>query len=184
MDLLTPVVLAQPTTPPIGPGVAEELLGSWISAVGTFLGTLVVGGLLLVLVPEFVEKSIDTIEEEPGKSFVWGLGIGILLVIVLLGLIITLVGIVIAIPLMFVMAIVWFVGSAIAFILLGERLVGAADMETTRWGHLLVGALLATVIAAVPFIGGFINFVINVFGVGAIVFRWRSGYVKAEEEAA
>lgn len=184
MDLLTPVVLSQPTTPPIAPGAAEQLLGSWMSAVGTFLGTLVVGGLLLLLVPAFVERSIETIEEEPGQSFVWGLGIGILLVIVLLGLVITIVGIVIAIPLLLVMAVVWFVGSAIVFIYLGERLADAADVETSRWGHLLVGAVLTTVIAAVPFVGGLINFVINVFGVGAIVFRWRSGWVKVDEETA
>lgn len=176
MDLLTLVALQQPPMqPPADPGAFTRFFGSTLSAAGTFVGTLIIGALLLALAPDFTERIIDTIEDEPVTSFLWGLGIFVALVAIVIVLFITLIGIFIAVPLIIVMIFVSLFGGALVFINIGERLLEAADVETSHWGHLVVGALVATVLAAIPFIGGLANFVINSVGVGAIVYRWRSG---------
>jgi hypothetical protein len=157
------------------PDALLRLFGSAAQIAGTFLGTLVVGALLLAFAPDFTERIMDTAEDEPVTSFLWGLGIFLALIVVTVVLVITIVGIVLAIPLLIVMFVLYLVGSAIVFILVGERLAAAGDVDTSRWGHLVVGALVAAVLAAIPFVGGLVNFVVNSVGVGAIAYRWRSG---------
>lgn len=176
MDPLVQLVLQQgPFTQSPDPGTFARFFGSTISAVGTFVGTLIVGALLIAIAPDYTEKIIDTIEDEPVTSFLWGLGIFIALIVVVVILVITLLGIIVAVPLIFLMILVSLVGGAIVFIYVGERLLDAANVETSRWGHLVAGAFVATVLAAIPFIGGVTNFIVNSVGVGAIVYRWRSG---------
>ncbi|WP_416839349.1 hypothetical protein [Haloferax sp. DFSO52] len=176
MELLTHLILQQgPITQNPDPSVFARFLGSTISAAVTFVGTLIVGALLIAIVPDFTEKVIDTIEDEPIPSFLWGLGIFIVFIIAIIILIITLIGIIIAVPLIFLMILVSLVGGATVFIYVGERLLEAANVETSRWGHLAAGALVATVLAALPIIGGLTNFIVNTVGVGAIVYHWRNG---------
>ncbi|KAB1196612.1 MULTISPECIES: hypothetical protein [Haloferax] len=176
MDPLVQIILQQgPISQNPDPSVFARFFGSAISAGITFVGTLVVGALLLAIVPDYTEKIIDTIEDEPIPSFLWGLGIFIALIVVLFVLVITLIGILLAIPIGFVMFVVSLVGGAIVFIYVGERLLEAANVETSRWGHLVAGAFVATVLAALPLIGGLTNFIVNSVGVGAIVYHWRNG---------
>ena len=175
MDHLAIVVLQQtPIAPPTDPGAFTRFFGSTISAAGTFLGTLILGALLLVLAPDFTENVIDTIEEKPGPSFLWGLGVFVAFIFVIIALFITLIGIFLAVPLVIVMIFVSLFGGAIVFIFVGERLLEAANVETSRWGHLGVGAFAATVLAAIPVVGGITNFVVNTVGVGALVYYWRN----------
>ncbi|WP_411963082.1 hypothetical protein [Haloferax sp. YSMS24] len=176
MELLLQLVLQQgPITQSPDPSTFARFFGSTISAVGTFVGTLIIGALLLAIVPDYTEKIIDTVEDDPVPSFLWGLGIFVALIVVTIVLIITLIGILLAVPLIFVMIFVSLVGGAIVFIFVGERLLEAANVETSRWGHLVAGAFVATVLAAIPFVGGITNFIVNTVGVGAIVFHWRNG---------
>jgi uncharacterized membrane protein len=158
----------------VEPSVLTRLFGSAVGVVGTFFGTLIVGALLLALTPDFTESILETVEEELGTSFLWGLGIFVALIAVMVLLAITIIGLLIVIPLALVTALLYLVGSAIVFLYVGERLVEAADVNTSRWGHLVVGALFAAVIAAIPLVGGLANFVVNSIGVGAIAYWWRS----------
>ena len=177
MDLfvLLSAMLAQFTTPPTDPSVVTNFFGTTASAAGTFVGTFLVGALLLVLAPNWTQKIIDTIEDDPLPSFLWGVGIFIALILVTIALVITIIGIALAIPLIFVMIFVSLIGGAIVFIVVGERVLDAVDMESSRWGHLAVGALLAAILAAIPVVGGVTNFIVNSVGVGAIAYRWRQG---------
>ena len=171
MDPLSTLVLQGPTVEPAP--VVEFGIAS--RAGGTFLGTLIVGALLLVLAPDYTEGVIETVEEDLGPSFLWGIGIFVALIVVTLLLVFTVVGIVVALPLALLAFVLYLVGSAIVFVAVGERILDAADVETSRWGDLAVGALVAAVLAAIPFVGGLANFVVNSVGVGAIVYRWRRG---------
>lgn len=175
MDPLTLILQQGPLTPGADPGAFTRFFGSTISAAGTFIGTLIIGALLVALAPDYTEKVIDTIEDQPVPSFLWGLGIFVAFIVVIVVLVITLIGIVVAVPLVFLMIFVSLFGGALVFIYVGERLLEAANVETSRWGHLVAGALIAAVLAALPFIGGLTNFVVNTVGVGAIVYHWRNG---------
>lgn len=170
MDLLS---LALQARPPMEPEFFSGVFAFWARTAGTFLGTLIVGGLLVALAPDFVEDVIETVEDELGTSFLWGVGVFVALILVTIVLFITIVGIIVAIPLLIVTGILYLVGSAIVFVAIGDRILDAADTEGSRWADLVVGALVAAVIAAIPVIGGLANFVINAVGVGAIVYRWR-----------
>lgn len=177
MDALTLVTLqiAPSGVPPSETRLIAQFLGFTTRVVFTFLGTLVVGALLLALAPDFTESIIETVEDETVTAFLWGIGIFVALIVVMVILVITIVGILVAIPLGIAMAILDLIGTATVFLFLGERLADAGGVDTSRWGHLVVGAVLATVIAAIPIIGGLANFVISSIGVGAVVYRWRSG---------
>ncbi|KAB1194612.1 hypothetical protein GJR96_14640 [Haloferax sp. MBLA0076] len=175
MDPFTLTILQQaPITPGADPSTFARFFGSTVSAVGTFVGTLILGALLIALAPDFTERVIDTIEDEPVTSFLWGFGIFVAFIVVIIVLIITLIGIVVAVPLIFLMIFVSLFGGALVFIYVGERLLEAANVETSRWGHLVAGAFVATVLAAIPVIGGITNFVVNTVGVGALVYYWRN----------
>lgn len=174
MDLLSLVVLqAQPPMQP-EPDALLRLFGSAAQIGGRFVGTLLIGALLIAFAPDFTERIMDTAEDEPVTSFLWGFGIFLALIVVTVVLAITIVGIVLAIPLIIVMIVLNLIGSVIVFVLVGERLAAAGDVDTSRWGHLVVGSIVAAVLAAIPFIGGLVNFVVSTVGVGAIVYRWRS----------
>jgi hypothetical protein len=151
-----------------------RFFGTTLSAAGALLGTLIIGALLLAIAPGFTERIINTIEDEPVSSFLWGLGIFVAFIVVIIVLFITLIGIVVAIPLILLMVFVSLFGGALVFIVIGERLLVAANVETSRWGHLAVGAVVAALLAVIPVIGGVTNFIVNTVGVGAIVYDWRT----------
>ena len=171
---MDPIFVALQGQPPMEPDIFSRVFAFWARTAGTFFGTLIVGGLLLALAPDFTDDVIETVEDELGTSLVWGLGIFVALIVIIIVLVITIIGIFVVIPLAIVAFVLYLVGSAIVFITIGDRLLDAADMSGSRWGDLVVGALVATVVAAIPVIGGLANFVINAIGVGAIVYRWRS----------
>lgn len=145
-----------------------------LRATSTFLGTLVVGALLLVFGPDFTERVIRTIEDQPGPSFLYGVVVFVALIVVTIVLVLTIVGILVAIPLLIVVGLLYLVGSAIVFVYVGQRLLEALDVDTSRWGHLLAGSLVAGVLAGVPLVGGLLNFVVNAVGIGAMVYRWQN----------
>lgn len=120
----------------------------------------------------YLERLIDVVREEPLPSFLWGIGTLVVLACVTFLLVITIVGILVAIPLLLVAFAVYYVGNVIVYVYLGGRAADGLGWETTRWGHLLVGALGAGIVAAVPAVGGLASFVISAIGVGAIVHTW------------
>jgi hypothetical protein len=172
MDLALLPLQGGPVSP-TDPDALVRFFDVQIQAMGTLLGTLVVGALLLALAPDWTERVIATVEDDPVTSFLYGLLVLVALVVVTVALVVTIVGILVVIPLLLLVALLYLVGSATVFVYLGERLVEALDTDTSRWGHLLVGSVLAGVLALVPAVGGVLNFVVNAVGVGAIVLLWR-----------
>lgn len=159
-------VLAQVGPPgelPMSPGNPLANLAG--SAVSTFLTTLIVGGILVALAPDYTERKMETVRRDPVGSCLYGLAVivGIVLVAVLLFL--TLVGAIVALPLLVVAIVVWAVGAAIAFLAIAERLVGHDD-----------GWLLPLLVAAgmngglaLTGIGGLVALCIGAAGFGAVL---------------
>jgi len=156
----------------VDPYTVQQSVGSGGRAIGAFLGTLVVGGLLLVFLEDAFERVVGVVETEPVSSFFWGLGFLIALVVVVVVLVVTIVGILIAVPLVIVALLVDFAGSAAVYVSVGSRIAEAADWKASRWGHLLVGAVVAGLVAALPVVGGLVSFVVGGIGVGAIARDW------------
>lgn len=153
-----------------GPGpqvdpVASPLFNLAGSAVGAFLTTLVVGAILVAVVPDYTERKMSTLLDEPVGSFVYGFVSLIFLVLVVFVLVITVIGIIVALPLALLAYLVWAVGASIAFLAIGERLVGRDD----GWAKpLLVGAGINGALTLTG-IGGILTFAIGAAGFGAVL---------------
>lgn len=144
-------------------------LGSGISlvgsALGAFLTTLVVGGIMVAVVPDFTERMMAAVLENPVGSFVYGVVCLVAAVVVTVLLVITIVGILAAVPLGLATYLLWAVGSAIAYLAIGDRLVGREDgwLKPLLVGAGINGALTLTGI------GGIVAFCIGAAGFGAVL---------------
>ncbi len=165
VSAIEPSILAQmgpEVAPSTGTSGITSLLGS---AIGAFLTTLIVGAILIAVAPEYTRGRMDDVMKEPVGSFLYGLVSLVLLLIVVVILIVTVIGIFIAIPLAFAAYILWAVGAAIAFLAIGDRLVGHAD----GWAKpLLVGAAINGALTLTG-IGGIITFAIGAAGFGTVL---------------
>jgi hypothetical protein len=143
----------------------ENLLGS---AVGAFLTTLVVGAILVAVAPEYTERTMATVLEDPVGSGIYGFVSLLALFLLAVVLVITVVGILIALPLLLVGWVVWGIGSAIAFLAIAERLVGREDgwLKPLLVGAAINGALVLTGI------GGLVAFAVGAVGFGAVLRSW------------
>lgn len=166
-DLLTLAFAQEPPGMNVDIGFGEGLAGG---AVGAFLTTLVVGAILIAIVPEYTQRMMAMVAEEPVGSFVYGLVSLVLLLAASFLLFVTIIGIVVAIPLLLVAYVVWGIGAAIAYLAIADRLVGHED----GWLQpLLVGAGINGVLT-ITGIGGLVAFGIGAAGFGAVL-RSRTG---------
>ncbi|MDS0295683.1 hypothetical protein [Halogeometricum luteum] len=137
-------------------------------AVGAFLTTLVVGAILVAVVPEYVERTMASVLDEPVESFLYGVLCLVAVAVVTVLLIFTLVGVLLAIPLGLVAYVVWAVGAAVAFLAIADRLVGRENGWTKP---LLVAAGLNGALALTG-VGGIVSFGIGAAGFGAVLRDW------------
>jgi hypothetical protein len=163
---LTVLAVAVPVAAQTQPGVdsgAELALSFFTNVVGAVVGTLILGGGLILLAPEYTERTTNRIENEPLETFLYGLGISIAAVVVMFLLAITIIGILAVIPMAIALAIV---GQ------LGYLAVGRSVSD--EWAVvLLVALVVAAVAGGVPILGGLIGFVLSSMGVGAAYFDYK-----------
>jgi hypothetical protein len=163
---LTALAVAVPVAAQTQPGVdsGAELAFSFLTnVVGAVIGTLILGGGLILLAPEYTERTTDRIENEPLETFLYGLGISIAAVVVMFLLAITIIGILAVIPMAIALAIV---GQ------LGYLAVGRSVSD--EWAVvLLVALVVAAVAGGVPILGGLLGFVLSSMGVGAAYFDYK-----------
>lgn len=146
-------------SPQPGPG---SVVGG---AVGAFLTTLVVGGLLVTFLEDFTVRMVDRVTAEPLESFLYGIVALVLLVVLTVLLVITIIGLVVAVPLLIFAYLVWAVGASLAFLAVGDRIAGRDD----GWlKPLLVGAAINGGLALTG-IGGVVSFAVGAVGFGAIL---------------
>lgn len=159
---------------PVGPDAVsgiDPVAGLVGSAIGSFLTTLLVGAIMIALAPEYTERRMATVRDDPVGCFVYGFLAILVLIVLTILLFVTIVGIIVAIPLALLAFIAGAVGAAIAYLTIGERLVGREDGWTKP---LVVGAGIAGGLSLVP-LGGLVAFAIGTAGFGAILKDYRKG---------
>lgn len=174
LSAVDPAIVLQMTPDPgggMGPGPVPggnpltRVLGSAVSA---FLTTLVVGAILIAVAESYTEARMAEVLREPVGSFLYGLVCLVFLFLAIIVLAITVIGLVVAIPLMMVAFVVWAVGAAIAFLAIGDRLVGRAD----GWlKPLVVGAAINGGLALTG-VGGLLSFAVGAAGFGAVLKKY------------
>jgi cytoskeletal protein CcmA (bactofilin family) len=163
-----------PEFEPVG-GVGEAILDVY-----GFLVGLVLGAILLLVLPGFSSRVADRAVSDPLRSGGVGLLalVGVPLALVLIA--ITIVGIPITIVGALLFAVVAWVGTVYGRFAVGEWLTELADVEN-RWVALLVGFLAVAVGARLPLVGGLVELVVFLLGLGALAlvaydrYRGRSG---------
>lgn len=145
--------------------LGEGLAGG---AVGAFVTTLVVGAILITVAPAYTERMMGDVLEDPVGSFVYGFASLLVLFVLAVLFAITIVGIVIALPMLLVAYVVWAVGASIAYLAIGERLVGRED----GWLKPLVVGAGVNGLLAVTGVGGLVSVCIGAAGFGAVLRSW------------
>lgn len=134
-------------------------------AIGAFLTTLIVGAIMVAIASEYTSRRMAEVVDDPVGTFVYGFVLLVLVVLVTIVLVITIIGILVAIPFAVLSYVVWAVGSAIAFLAIGDRLVGRDEGWTKP---LLVGAAINGGLTLTG-IGGLVSFAVGAAGFGAVV---------------
>lgn len=147
----------------VGPGV-----GVVSGAVGAFLTTLVVGAILVAVAPDYTERTMAAVLDSPVGTFLYGIVCLVFVVLVTIVLVITGIGILVAVPFALAAFLVWAVGAAIAFLAIGERLVGRED----GWLQPLLVAAGINGALALTGIGGIVAFAVGAAGFGAVLRDW------------
>lgn len=141
-------------------GVPQISLATQV--VGSLLLNLVVGVIVIALLPDYVERTGTRLRDEPLLSGFWGFLalVGLLLVSIL---VITLL---VTIP-------VALVGGTVAVVVLGRTLTN--DWTSgSQFKALVVGTVVVVVVGLIPVLGGLINLVLSMAGLGAMAKEFRA----------
>lgn len=137
------------------------------AAVATILGLII-----LHTSPQFLQNLATKLRQHSGSTALWGIGAIVAIIFVSVFLAITLIGIPL-IPLLILTAIITsLVGSLGVALFVGQRLISNDNRSLQQ--QFLVGLAILTVLTLIPFFGGLVVFLINLFGLGVILL-WRFG---------
>lgn len=148
-------------------------VAGWLFTAYSLALTLVFGAILLLVLPGVAATAAVDSRERPARTA----GAGLLALVggpVLFGvLLVTIVGIPLAFLWLFVYALLLIVGFVFGEYAVGAWLLSLADYEN-RWLALVVGVLAVFAVGRVPILGGIVEFVVLLFGLGALaVAAWR-----------
>lgn len=160
-------VQAGPWQGPIVPG--------WVFGVYGFLVNLILGAALLLVFPRFSATVAARVAEQP----LWIGGVGLLTLVAVPVLLVILFVTIVGIPLAIVGGLLFGLLAWVALIYgrfaVGTWLVSLADVHN-RWLGLLVGLVVLGLAARIPWIGGLIDLVVLLLGLGAIAAIGYAGY--------
>ncbi len=137
----------------------------------------ILGLIILHSSPQFLPNLAAQLTQRPGLTALWGLGAIVSFVFATVFLAITLIGIPL-IPLLSLTAVVTaLVGSLGVALFVGQRVLGKGDRSLQQ--QFLVGLAILTVLTLIPFFGGLVVSLVNLFGLGAILL-WQFGREKPQ----
>ncbi|MCB8978748.1 MAG: hypothetical protein H6657_15115 [Ardenticatenaceae bacterium] len=172
-----------------------------------FITLVLIGVLLVWLVPNFVPHLSEQLKEKPVPSLGWGalvyFGVPVLIIVLIVAAILlasffgmlqfgNLSGAVIFVSL--AVGFAFMVAFVLVLLYLTKIIVGyfvghqilqrlSPTLADTTYWSLLLGLLLVVAVIAIPYLGGLVNWIIAIVGVGALWLLWRSNKVPAEKIA-
>lgn len=137
----------------------------------------ILGLIILHSSPQFLPNLATKLRQRPGLTALWGIGAIVSFVFATVFLAITLIGIPL-IPLLSLTAVVTaLVGSLGVALFVGQRVVGKGDRSLQQ--QFLVGLAIVTILTLIPFFGGLVVSLVNLFGLGVILL-WQFGREKPQ----
>jgi len=137
----------------------------------------ILGLIILQTTPQFLPNLAAKLRQHSGLSALWGIGAIVSFVFATIFLAITLIGIPL-IPLLSLTAVITaLVGSLGVALFVGQCLV--RDGNRSLQQQFLLGLSIVTVLTLMPFFGGLVVFLVNLFGLGVILL-WKFGTARPE----
>lgn len=137
----------------------------------------ILGLIVLHTSPKFLLTLATKLHQSSGLTAIWGMGAIVAVIFVTVFLAITLIGIPL-IPLLILITIVTaLVGSLGVALFVGQRVMRNGNWSLQQ--QFLVGLAIVTVFTLIPFFGGLVVFLVNLFGLGVILL-WRFGKEKPQ----
>ncbi len=167
-------VTEEATTGPMPVGGVPSLPW-WLGGVYWLLVNLALGAVLLAVFPRFSDGIAATARTDALKSGGVGLLalVGIPLALVVLA--VTIVGIPLTIAGAFLFALLLWIGSVYGRFAVGAWLLSLADIEH-RWAALILGLLAVLLVGFVPILGGLVEFLVLLVGLGAVALALYGRY--------
>jgi len=164
-------VPAGPVQGPVVPGWAFDVYG--------FLVNLLLGAALLAVFPRFSAHVAERVLDRP----VWTGGVGLVAIIAIPVLLVVLVFTIIGIPLAILSAVLFGLLLWVALVYgrfaVGTWLLSLVDVDN-RWAALLVGLVVFGLVSLVPILGGFVDFLVVLLGLGAMAALGYEGYQRRQ----
>lgn len=143
--------------------------------------TLIVIGIILIMVfPNFVQNSVMKINNQLGKTTLWGIICLILIPIIALILFITIIGIPLSLILIILYIISLYISPIFLALLVGSAIIPYKNSKSKKKLEdkylknkmllsLLLGLLIYILITSIPLLGGAVTFITIVIGFGALI---------------
>ena len=163
--LVIPVLTATLVVTPAAAQQPDTGLSPVQEAAVAALVTLVVGGGLIQLAPQYTDRTTRRIHVQPWRTLAYGVGIGLVVMVATVFLLLTRIGIILVIPL----AIVTLVFGELGYLAVGRALF-------TDWGTaLLVAMCVSAIVGGVPILGLLLGLVLSSLGLGTAYLDHRDG---------
>ncbi|WP_377473391.1 MAG: hypothetical protein P2A85_14940 [Microcoleus anatoxicus] len=137
----------------------------------------ILGLIILHTSPQFLPSLATKLRQHPGLTALWGIGAIVSFVFAGVFLALTLIGIPL-IPLLSLTGVMTaLVGSLGVALFVGQALVSKGDRSLQQ--QFLIGLAILTVLTLIPFFGGLVVCLVNLFGLGALLL-WQFGREKPQ----
>lgn len=134
-----------------------------------FLAAALLGSILLLLFPNFMQRSSDLIAKKPWVTLLVGLVTLVITPIIAVFLLITIVGIPLGLFAMAAYLFIIYLSQIFVANFLGQKVLNYANQKFHPTLGLLVGLLLLGVVGIIPIVGGLLKFLVILFGIGAYI---------------
>lgn len=166
------VALADPAAAQTLPETPRRpVFGPLVSFAAGLVVNLVLGVIVVGVAPDYSRALVDRIRSEPFESFVFGLVTYVAVIVASILLAITIIGIVVLIPGLIVLAVVGVAANVLAVVTVGAVLTGRTR-DASLWTALVAGAVVVSLLTAIPVVGDLTNFVLGTLGMGAIASQY------------
>ena len=141
----------------------------------------ILGLILLQTSPPFIPNLATKLRQNTGLAALWGMGAIVSFVVTTVFLAITIIGIPLIPLLILTVAITALVGSLGVALFVGQSLVHNRNWSLPQ--QFLVGLLTLSVLSLIPFFGGLVVLLINLFGLGIVLLsQFRTGKAQIAPE--
>ncbi|SDQ45334.1 polymer-forming cytoskeletal protein [Natronobacterium texcoconense] len=150
---------------------------TWLSVMYGLLANLLLGIVLLAVFPSFSRGVAARVADSPlvsgGVGFLTMIGVPIVIALVA----VTIIGIPLAIALAFVFALAIWIGVVYGQYAVGSWVLGLADVQN-RWLALVVGLVGFALLGLIPFLGGLLELIAFLLGLGALTLGLYDRYTR------